>query len=110
MNSDGRVDELVFLGEFDCTVERPWPGPAADRDDPFNAGLPRPRNHRLAVGTELLPFEMGVGIYEHGSRSSIFTCESFPKSAARNLSSPICFVKSITYVLTIGNLGVMSKL
>ena len=36
----------------------------------LNAAVPRTRDHRLAVGVELLHLEMRVGIYEHGFRTS----------------------------------------
>ena len=71
MDADGGVDKFVLLGQSNAAVQRAGPGSAANGDDLFNAAVPRPRDHLLAVGVELLHLEMGVGVYEHriGPRS-----------------------------------------
>src|ERR1700732_2924800 len=66
MNADGRVDELISVGQLNPTVERTWTRTAPDRDNGLNASLPRPRDYLFAVGIKLLHLEMCVGIYKHG--------------------------------------------
>src|SRR6267143_2779040 len=66
MNADGRVDELISVGQLNPTVERSWTGTASDRDNGLNASLPRPRDYLFAVGIKLFHLEMCVGIYKHG--------------------------------------------
>ncbi len=70
MDSDGRENKFVPLGELNPAVQRTRAGSAADGDDLFNAAIAGAGDHRLAVGVELLHFEMGVGVYEHRTRTS----------------------------------------
>src|SRR5438309_9413344 len=66
MNADGRVDELIFVGQLNPAVERTWTRTATDRDNSLNASFPRPGDYLFAVGIKLLHLEMCVGIYKHG--------------------------------------------
>ena len=79
MDTDSGLDEVVLLSELNAAIERAGTGPTANGDNLFNASVPRPSDHLLAVGVELLHFEMGVGVYEHagvGPRMSDFGPET----------------------------------
>ena len=66
MDADGGENEFVPLGQLNAAVQRAGAGSAANGDNLFNAAIARAGDHLLAVGVELLHFEMGVGVYEHG--------------------------------------------
>src|ERR1700730_13601461 len=66
MNADGRVDELISVGQLNPTVQRTWTRTATDRDNGLDASFPRPGDYLFAVGIKLLHLEMCVGIYKHG--------------------------------------------
>ena len=66
MNAEGRVNEIVFLRQSNSAIHCAGPIAVADRDDGLHPGLPRPRNHLLAIGVEPLAVKMRVRINEHG--------------------------------------------
>src|SRR6478672_10728536 len=71
MNPNGGQNEFVPLSQLNAAVQRAGTGTAANGDNLFNAAVARPGDHELAVGVELLHFEMSVGVYEHGRWSSV---------------------------------------
>jgi hypothetical protein len=60
MNPEGRVDEIVFLGQTNSAIDVLRSVTVADRDDGLHSGLTRPSNHVLAIGVESLAIEMCV--------------------------------------------------
>jgi len=73
MDTDGRVDEFVFLSESDTTIEVDRTVSIADRDDDLDTAFTSTRNDLLAIGIEAVAFEMGVGVDEHSRQSSVFS-------------------------------------
>jgi hypothetical protein len=67
MNAERRVNEIVFLRQSNSTIYLGRTVAIADGDYGVNPGLPRPIDHRLAIGVELLAIEMRVRINEHAS-------------------------------------------
>src|SRR5437879_1739272 len=90
MNADGRVDELIFVGQLNPAVERTWTRTATDRDNSLDASSPRPGDYLFAVGIKLLHLEMCVGIYKHGVGrwSEVFLGTDQPPSASHGLLQP----------------------
>src|SRR5208282_1501246 len=67
MNSDGRINELVLIGELDSAVERARAGSAANGENGLNPCILGALQHGRAVVVELLHLEMCVGIDEDRS-------------------------------------------
>ena len=55
-----------FVRQLNPSIERGRAIAIADGDHGSHSGLPRARDHLLAIGVELLAIEMCVRIYEHG--------------------------------------------
>src|SRR6516164_4258617 len=66
MHADGRIHEVVFLGELNTGFEAGRAIPVPDGDNGFDTRSPRSRDDLLAVGVKLFTLEMGMGIDEHG--------------------------------------------
>ena len=66
MNAERRVNEIVFLRQSNSAIHLRGTIAVADGDYGLNPGLPRPIDHLLAIGVELLAIEMRVRINEHG--------------------------------------------
>ena len=69
-------------GELNTAIQGTGTSSTADGDDLFYAAVSGTRDHRLAVGVELLHLEMRVGIYEHrisdlGRRTSAFVRQTW---------------------------------
>jgi cob(I)alamin adenosyltransferase len=60
MNAEGRINEIVFLGQANSAIHLVRAIAVADGHQSFDAGLSRPRNHLFSVGVELLAIEMGM--------------------------------------------------